>query len=54
MTIEMWITIGVLCLLIGSLIFTRVGTDVAVIGSLVLLMLFGVVQPIDALKGVRQ
>ena len=51
MTIEMWITIGVLCLLIGSLIFTRVGTDVAVIGSLVLLMLFGVVQPIDALKG---
>lgn len=51
MTFEMWITLGVLCLLVGSLVFTRVATDIAVIGSLVLLMLFNVVQPIDALKG---
>ena len=51
MDIQMWITIGVLVLLVGSLVFTRVATDVAVIGALVLLMLFNVVQPIDALKG---
>ena len=35
MTTEMWITLGVLCLLVGFLLFTRVATDIAVIGSLV-------------------
>lgn len=51
MTIEMWITIAVLFLLVGSLVLTRVGTDVAVIGALVLLMVFGVVSPSDAVTG---
>ena len=51
MTLEMWITLSVLCLLVGFLLFTRVGTDVAVIGSLVLLMLFGVLSTQEAFAG---
>ncbi|MCH2143791.1 MAG: SLC13 family permease [Phycisphaerales bacterium] len=51
MTMEMWITLGVLCLLVGFLLFTRVGTDVAVVGSLVLLMLFGIISTEDAVLG---
>ena len=51
MTFEIWITLGVLCLLVGFLLFTRVGTDVAVIGSLVLLMVFGVVTTEEAVLG---
>jgi di/tricarboxylate transporter len=51
MTFEIWITLGVLCLLVGFLLFTRVGTDVAVIGSLVLLMVFGVLTTEEAVLG---
>ena len=51
MTFEMWITLAVLCLLVGFLMFTRVGTDVAVIGSLVLLMLCGVLSTGEAFAG---
>lgn len=51
MTFEIWITIGVLGLLVGFLLFTRVGTDVAVIGSLVLLMVFGIVTTEEAVLG---
>ena len=51
MTIEIWITIAVLGLLVGFLLFTRVGTDVAVIGSLVLFMLFGIISTNEAVLG---
>lgn len=51
MTFEIWITIGILGLLVGFLLFTRVGTDVAVIGSLVLLMVFGIVTTEEAVLG---
>lgn len=51
MTTEMWITLGVLCLLVGFLLFTRVATDIAVIGSLVLLMLLGIVDSEKAVLG---
>jgi di/tricarboxylate transporter len=51
MTFEMWITIGVLVLLVSFLLSTRVNTDVAVIGSLVLLLLFGVLDTSTAFAG---
>jgi di/tricarboxylate transporter len=51
MTTDMWLTSGVLGLLVGFLLFTKVGTDVAVIGSLVLLMAFGVVSTDSAVLG---
>jgi di/tricarboxylate transporter len=51
MTFEMWITVGVLVLLVGFLMSTRVNTDVAVIGSLVLLLLFGVLDTTTAFVG---
>ena len=51
MTFEMWITVGVLVVLVGFLMSTRVNTDVAVIGSLVLLLLCGVVDTSTAFAG---
>ena len=47
----MWITVGVVALLVGFLMTTRVNTDVAVIGSLVLLLLFGVLDTTTAFMG---
>ena len=51
MTIEMWFTVGVLVVLVCFLMSTRVNTDVAVIGSLILLLLFGVLDTATAFKG---
>ncbi|MAJ47640.1 MAG: hypothetical protein CBC35_10305 [Planctomycetes bacterium TMED75] len=51
MTFAVLITLLVLVLLIGFLLFTNASTDVVIIGSLVLLMLFGVLTPIQALSG---
>ena len=51
MTFEMWITVGVLVVLVCFLMSTRVNTDVAVIGSLVLLLLFGVLDTATAFQG---
>ena len=51
MTFAVLITLLVLALLIGFLLFTNASTDVVIIGSLVLLMLFGVLTPIQALSG---
>ena len=44
-----WCLPALLC--VGFLLFTKVGTDVAVIGSLVLLMAFGVVSTDSAVLG---
>ena len=51
MTFAIAVTLIVLCLLVAFLLFTRASTDVVVIGSLVLLMLFGVLNPTEALIG---
>ena len=51
MTFAVLITLLVLALLVGFLLFTNASTDVVIIGSLVLLMLFGVLTPIQALAG---
>ena len=50
MTFEMWITLAVLCLLVGFSC-SPASTDVAVIGSLVLLMLCGVLSTGEAFAG---
>ncbi len=51
MTFEMWITVGVLVVLVSFLLSSRVNTDVAVIGSLVLLLLLGVLDTTTAFAG---
>ena len=51
MTFAIAVTLIVLVLLVAFLLFTNASTDVVVIGSLVLLMLFGVLGPQEALVG---
>ena len=51
MTFAIAVTLIVLGLLVAFLLFTNASTDVVVIGSLVLLMLFGVLGPQEALAG---
>lgn len=51
MTVEAWLTIGVICLVIAGLMSNRISPDVAMMGGLTLLMLSGVLEPIDAIGG---
>ena len=51
MTWQAWFTIGVLGLVLVLLVSGRVGTDVAIIGGVTLLMLFGVLTPKEAISG---
>lgn len=48
---ELTLTLGVLVLLIGSLVFTRFAPDVLLAGGVSLLLLSGVLTPLEALAG---
>ncbi|MBK1725072.1 SLC13 family permease [Thiocystis violacea] len=51
MTWEAWLCVGVVVLVIGSLVLTKVAADVALVGGVVILLLAGVLTPEDALRG---
>lgn len=48
---EAWFTIGIVGLIFGLLLWGRVSPDIILIGSVTLLMLFGVLTPTEALAG---
>ena len=49
--IATWITLAVIALMIAGLLQERLSPDTLVLGALVLLMLFGIVDPGSALRG---
>ena len=51
MGVEAILTVVVLLILVGGLIFTRVPVDAAFVGALTILLVFGVVSPEQALAG---
>ncbi len=51
MTWEAWLTGGLLVLMLGALISGRVATDLAILGTLLLLLIFGVLEPGEAIGG---
>lgn len=48
---EAWLTLGVMGLVFACLIFTRLATDIVLIGGLAILILSGVISVKDGLKG---
>jgi len=50
-TLAAWITIGVIILVVIGLISNKISPDVAMMGGLTMLMLFGVVEPKIAVSG---
>ena len=48
---EAWYTLGLVVLLMTALVSGRIGTDTAMLGTLTLLMVAGVVEPTDAIAG---
>ena len=48
---DAWFTLAVLMLALGSLIFTRVAPDVALVGAVAILLLAGIIDPEQALAG---
>ncbi|GMU37086.1 MAG: anion permease [Phycisphaerae bacterium] len=48
---EAWFTLGVIGVILGTLIFTRIAPDIVLIGGVTLLMLFGVLTTERALAG---
>ncbi|ADJ28699.1 SLC13 family permease [Nitrosococcus watsonii] len=51
MSAEAWLTLGIIALILGLLIFTRKPPDVIVAGGVTLLLLSGVLTPEEALAG---
>jgi di/tricarboxylate transporter len=51
MDIQAVATIGVLVLVVGTLVLTRIGPDLVMFGGLTLLLVFGVIGPHEALAG---
>ncbi|TVQ33355.1 MAG: SLC13 family permease [Phycisphaeraceae bacterium] len=51
MTLDAWITVGVVLSLLGTLVFTRISADVVMAGGLTLLLVLGVLTPAEALSG---
>lgn len=51
MSIDAWITLSVLALLLGGLTFTRIAADVIFAGALTILLVTRVVSPAEALAG---
>lgn len=51
MSFEAWLTLGVIILILGLLMFTRKPPDVIVVGGVTLLLLAGVLTPAEALAG---
>ncbi|MEE2704005.1 MAG: SLC13 family permease [Myxococcota bacterium] len=49
--IAAWITLAVVALMIVGLLQERLSPDTLVLGALVLLMLFGIIEPVSALRG---
>jgi len=50
-TLDAWITVGVVLSLLGTLVFTRISADVVMAGGLTLLLVLGVLTPAEALSG---
>ncbi len=48
---DAWCTLGVVCLVFGLLVWTRIAPDVVLIGGVALLLLRGILQPGEALAG---
>ncbi|HUY90513.1 MAG TPA: SLC13 family permease, partial [Pirellulales bacterium] len=48
---DAWFTLGVLALVFGMLVWSRVAPDVVLIGGVVLLLLKGILEPREALAG---
>lgn len=46
-----WLTLAVILMILGMLIFTRIAPDVLLIGGVTILLLFQVITPKDALAG---
>lgn len=51
MTLDQWYTLGVVGLVFGLLIWSRIAPDVVLIGGAVLLLLRGILEPREALSG---
>ncbi|HFD91861.1 MAG TPA: SLC13 family permease [Gammaproteobacteria bacterium] len=51
MTPEAWFTVAVIALCFGLLVFTRIATDIVLMGGLTLLLVSGVLTPEQALGG---
>lgn len=48
---EGWLTLGTLALVLGLLMFTRLGTDVVIVAAVTLLLVTGVLEPQQAFSG---
>ena len=48
---QAWMTLGIVALVMITLLTSRINTDVAMVGGLTLIMLVGVLDPVDAVKG---
>lgn len=51
MSWDAWFTIGTLCLVMGFLVFSRIGPEVVLMGGLTLLLVSGILTPSEALTG---
>lgn len=48
---EAWFTVGTVILVMSALMTNRVSTDVAMVGGLTLIMLAGILEPVEAVRG---
>ena len=51
MGLDAWITLAIVTLILGSLVFTRIAADIVFVGGLTLLLVSGVVTPAQAFAG---
>ena len=49
MGVDAWITLGVVVLVVGTLMLTRIGPDLVLLGGLGLVLAAGIVDPHEAL-----
>ena len=50
MSVDAWITAGMLVVMLSALATSRFGADLVVVGALLMLILLGVVEPADAIR----
>lgn len=48
---QAWFTLGITAWILGLLIFTRISTDVVFVAGVVILMIFGILTPSEAVSG---
>lgn len=51
MTLEGWLTVGILIVMLGVMVSGRAGPDLAIMGALLMMLVLGIVEPAQAIGG---